>query len=160
MDDKTDIRQRFPVNSVRICIDDYENADLEGRIYSRMQKEPLYFKSFGELLLKVDRLFDERGFPQAFQRRRTFGEPEMFGGYHGRPEPNLSDEVIQGQLGRLGTFELEVWTRCRSGWQGVLCSVNGSARFSFRSEMELLRKLTFASEKERGRLEWEKVPGT
>ncbi|MDO4298362.1 MAG: hypothetical protein Q4C59_07805 [Lachnospiraceae bacterium] len=56
----------FPMNGIRICVD-HCGEDLKGRIYSRMNKESIRFENCSDMLLKADKLFDARGYPQTFQ---------------------------------------------------------------------------------------------
>lgn len=132
-------RKIFPINLVRICIDVYQNAEISGRLYSKMQAEEIVFHNCSELLLKVDRIFDENGFPQAFQQKRTFKDRSACKGYSGRPTENMSDETISEQSGETATFDLVVETRCRTGWQGVLWKSDTTEGGRFGSEMELLK---------------------
>ncbi len=132
-------RKIFPINLVRICIDVYQNAEISGRMYSKMQAEEIVFHSCSELLLKVDRMFDENGFPQAFQQKRTFKDRGTCKCYSGMPAEHMSDENIDKQCGETATFDLVVQTRCRTGWQGILWKTDATEGGRFGSEMELLK---------------------
>lgn len=129
------------MNAIRICIDQYEN-DMQGRIYSRMKKEVLLFKNCSEMLLRSDRLFDECGYPQAFQEKRSFGKSEIRQGRYKAPEAVLDEDEILGQYGRCRTFDIVVQSRRRAGWQGRVLSQNGEYLFEYRSEMELLEGIS------------------
>lgn len=150
----------FPINSIRVCIDQYENMDLSGRIYSKMREGPIHFGSCSELLLKTDRLFDEECFPQAFQQKRTFREQEVCRGYRGKPKETITDDFILEQSGTYGTMDILVQTRCKTGWQGVIKSRELSEVFHFQSEMELLKKIVDITGNIQRRPMWDKLPGT
>ena len=126
------------MNAVRVCIDQYD-ADLQGRIYSRLSREPLFFGSCSKMLLETDRLFDEHGYPQNFQEKRSFAltEEKKYSSF-AAPQPLLESEDILRQSGACGTFDVIVWSRRRAGWQGMLRHPDGMAAGDFRSEMELL----------------------
>ena len=129
--------QGYPLNAVRICIDRYRNYDVEGRIYSRLQQEPILFRNCGEMLLKADYMFDERGFPQTFQQRRCFGENRRV--TYRKPRNILpNDASILEQRGSFGTYDVIVRSRKKSSWQGILKNKDGTPAAEFRSEMELL----------------------
>lgn len=128
---------RYPANAIRICVDQCENHDVQGRIYSKFLTEPLLFRNCGEMLLKTDYMFDQRGFPQTYQRRRHFGDRKEE--VHHLPEEELmGDENILEQSGNHSTFDVIVQSRKKSSWQGVLKTWDGSPVTEFRSEMQLL----------------------
>lgn len=129
--------QVFPMNAVRLCVDKY-GADMQGRIYSRMSEEPLIFANCSEMLLKADALFDERGYPQTFQEKRSFQERESCPGKYAVPEPLLSSEELRSQKGIYYTLDIIVWSRRRAGWQGMILYEDGSRAARFQSELELL----------------------
>ena len=61
----------YPPNSFRVCIDELNN-DIIGNIYSPLIEEVIGFRGVEQLLVKMDKLFDAKGYPQAFQDKRTF----------------------------------------------------------------------------------------
>jgi hypothetical protein len=143
MEDKMK-NNRFPANAIRICIDSLNHEDLQGRVYSRLLKQPLRFGNCGEMLLYTDWMFEEKGFPQAFQQKRCFSGQRKRGSYCARPELRLDDSSIEVQSGTYDTFDVIVQTRYRCGWQGLI-----KDRFTgwrrFRSEKELLEYVTVQS---------------
>ena len=135
-------RRIFPANGIRICVDEYHERDLSGRIYSKLMPQPLVFQNCGEMLLKADSMFDEKGYPQAFQRKRTFSEKKGCRNYCARPPEFLTDRYIQEKEGRRGTFDVIVHTRKKAGWQGYFRNVSDSGKtVEFRSELEMLKLL-------------------
>lgn len=150
MNDEMNRRNTYPVNIVRICIDQYENMDVSGRLYSKMCTEQIVFNSFNDFLLKTDRIFDENGFPQAFQQKRTFKNQNISHGYSGRPQTSVSDTCIEEQQGKIRTFDIVVQTRQKTGWQGVLRDELKKETGFFQSEIELLKLLEKALEKSEG----------
>ena len=127
----------FPMNMIRLCIDGYGN-DLSGRAYNKMQLVPLPFAGCGMLLLRMDDLFEQVGYPQAFQVRRTFRKQEKITGSIHMPERLMEDEEIDRQSGTCRTFDIIVQSRRQSGWQGILMDPGRTFIKKFRSEMELL----------------------
>ncbi len=124
---------RFPCR-IRLCIDRYE-GDLAGRIYSDRYPGTLHFKECRELLLLGDLLFDQCGYPQAFQERRSFsGENARFAAL--APQEEAGDRV-----GALATVELVITSRRRAGWQGFVLRPDETFEVRFESELELLRWL-------------------
>lgn len=129
----------YPMNAIRVCIDE-EDGDLKGRIYSKMSRQPLTFHSCTEMFLMADQLFDECGYPQTFQEKRSFQEQKLRGRY-ARPQTRLEDEEILKQSGACRTYDILVQSRRRAGWQGILMGENVPEPIEFRSEMELLKYL-------------------
>ena len=134
---KKDIPERFPPNAVRICIDNYRNYDIQGRIYSKFRKDSLVFCSVGEMFLKVDDMFDENGFPQNFQERRYFDENRK---EKRRAVPVVfeNDDMILRQKGGMKTYDIVINSRRKSNWLGIIRKEIGIEDVLFRSEMELL----------------------
>lgn len=127
----------FPVNMIRLCVDGYTN-DLFGRAYNKMLLMPLPFTGYGGMLLEMDDLFEQVGYPQAFQARRTFLKPEKLKGSISMPEHLMEDEEMGRQSGSRRTFDIIVQSRRQSGWQGLLMNPDRTRTKKFRSEMELL----------------------
>lgn len=127
----------FPLNGLRVCVDQLDTYDISGRVYSKMAGE-LIFSSFSEFLLKTDRLMDEKKFPQSFQQKRSFEEntsvPVVSTGN------GMSDEEILEQKGTKFTFDLVIQSRKRTTWQGFLRTDSGKAARSFESVLEMTEK--------------------
>lgn len=130
----------YPVSALRICIDECD-GDIKGRIYSKLSERAIPFGNMGEMLLQADELFDECGYPQAFQEKRNFGEAKSAVG-HARPKAVLGDHEIRQQAGKRGTVNILVKSRRKTGWQGYIFDDDGKRTGVFQSEMELLRCLS------------------
>ena len=136
----------FPMNMVRLCIDKY-GVDIAGRVYSKLSPEPLIFDGCGEMLLRMDDMFEKSGYPQSFQEKRSFRKEDRRGGRRNLPEDLLADEELEKQSGDCGTFEILVQSRMRTGWQGLLMHTDRTLITRFRSEIELLECLRSEIEK-------------
>ncbi len=139
MSDKKSDRT-YPANSLRICIDSDAAQDFWGKFYSTMNREPVSFRDFGEMIVLADKLFDKRGYPQTFQEKRSFRGTAPGTGHYAAPEIFLSDEEILAQQGARRTFDILVQSRRRAGWQGVLLGEDGIMR-EYQSEMDLLKEI-------------------
>lgn len=132
----------FPRGILRICLDEYKDGRISGRIYTKFRKEPSEFANLGEILMKGEEIFDVAGYPMAFQQRRTFSKKPEERRRKGRPDTCvLSDRELGEQKGRLMTLDVVVNTRRHSSWQGVLLKSDGTLVGSFASELELLKML-------------------
>ena len=127
----------FPMNMIRLCIDGYGN-DLSGRVYSKLMLVPLLFSGCNGLLLRMDDVFEQVGYPQAFQVKRTFFKPAKLKGRICIPEQLMDDKEMERQSGNCGTFDVIVQSRRQSGWQGLLMNPERTSVRKFKSEMELL----------------------
>lgn len=140
-----EFKRYYPPNAFRMCIDNAE-IDLEGRIYSPLSEDVISFRGIGEALLKMDSLFDQAGYPQAFQEKRSFEEkkhPE--GGYGGIPRTGAAAQRITESRGVLFTLDVLVDSRRNTTWQGSVTSPDSSVKLGFSGEMELLKALQAAA---------------
>lgn len=134
----TAAKRYFPPNAFRVCVDDLKE-DIAGRIYSPLMTEAILFVSIGELLVKMDELFDRYGYPQAFQDKRSFDSGKEQGNlYRGLPKTEQDDEKILKQSGKEGTFDVIVKSRQNTSWQGALYNKEGILLKEFNGEVELL----------------------
>lgn len=132
----------YSVNMFRVCIDIYAE-DICGKVYSPMSVEDITFQGIGELLLKMDRLFDSIGYPQAFQNKRSFDEHDTSGNaYRGIPKAVRDVETILDKEGQCCTYDIEVISRRNTSWQGVVYTMEGVEQSRFDGEVELLENLT------------------
>lgn len=127
------------MNSFRVCVDGQEN-DIFGRVYSPLSARELSFDGIEQLLVKMDRIFDEAGYPQSFQDKRSFDDTEG-NHYQGRPQRCLDEEIILQAAGKTGTYDVLVDSRRNASWQGKVTRLPGGEVFVFLGEMELLKYL-------------------
>lgn len=131
----------YPVNGIRVCIDKSENI-IEGRAFSPLKEGCIAFCGVEELLLKIDRVFDENGYPQAFQEKRSFREGAgKQAGYRGIPHPVAEEKTIVGQQGEKATYDIVVDSRRNTSWQGSVYGADGCRIGDFSGELELLKYL-------------------
>lgn len=131
--------KKFPLNCLHVCVDSC-GEDLAGRVYCKMSREGLPFRNMGELLLRADILFDEKGYPQSFQEKRCFEGRPAWNNRHEAPKPFLTDEEVLRQRGAYWTFDILVYSRRKASWQGALLNP-GRPGQSFESAKELLELL-------------------
>lgn len=137
----------YSVNMFRVCIDTCQ-GDISGCAHSPICEREVAFTGIGELLLKMDKLFDSIGYPQAFQNKRSFEEgknPENL--YRGIPKPIRKNEDILEKRGLLCTYDIAVESRRNTSWQGIIYDVEGKEAGRFNGEVELLEQLAKLAEK-------------
>ena len=113
-----------------VCIDNYENGILSGRMYNAYIPDGDSFHSTIEFLKKMESMLDEMKFPQSFRANRVFCQ---------LPEPKVAAPPMGSPpSGAYGTFHLKVLFRQNASWQGSVTWVEGHREESFRSVLELL----------------------
>lgn len=136
--------QEFNQNnsSLRFCIDAVCDEAVSGRVFSRRFTRAVSFSDLIALILQLDKVFDRQGFPQAFQRTRTFLRSDADADYiAGDASCGVSEEFILAQRGDVITFDVTVVSRRNANWQGTVCWVDSGERQEFSGVMELLRLL-------------------
>lgn len=137
----------YPVNAFRICADKVDD-DIAGRAFCPLTAECIIFSGMGELLVKMDELFDRVGYPQAFQNKRSFdNDKERSNLYRGIPERERTALDMVSQFGEQTTFDVMVMSRKNTSWQGSVYQVDGTFIAEFDGEIELLSTLIKYSEK-------------
>lgn len=128
----------YPLNAFRICAD-VIGDDVEGRVFSPLKAESIPFRGMGELLVKMDELFDRVGYPQAFQDKRSFDkDKERVNLYRGIPEGELKPADIIRETGKVRTFDVVVNSRKNTSWQGCVQTDDGTVLGDFDGEIALL----------------------
>ena len=135
----------YPPNAFRICADKIAE-DVEGRVISPLCKEDIMFLGMGELLVKMDELFDSVGYPQAYQDKRSFDRDKgRVNAYRGIPQGMRKPKEIIGQAGDGITLDVVVASRKNASWQGEIYNVEGRFLGGFSGEIELLESIIKAA---------------
>ena len=114
-----------------LCIDDYTNKIMRGRIYNPHLPNGIEFVGVMDLLLQMEKMFEDLKCPQAFSSLRTFRP--------GTGERNAPTEASKDiREGTVATFSLRILFRQNSSWQGSLMWHEGKTEEPFRSVLELL----------------------
>lgn len=148
------------LSAIGICIDEYNDGEMKGRIYSPTEEEALNFNSAITLVKTINKIFDEGDYPQATMRVRGFNKPQT-SERSDATKPNLktvSDprRVFKphaaGFRGKKATFNVKVMFRQNASWQGVLCWIEKNREESFRSVLEMMMLIDSTFEAERAAL--------
>lgn len=126
-------------NSLRICIDKMDENEIAGRFYSPLKKESIEFNDFIEMITKADKVFDEKGYPQAFQCKRSFKGEECHPSFCMKPEILRETDQIVNQKGTIASYDILVISRRQTNWQGILQDTEGKKLGEFRGILELLK---------------------
>lgn len=113
-----------------VCIDEYENGVLSGRMYNPYFGTGITFRSTMDLLKKMNNMLEKMNFPQSFSVNRVFQQVQE------------ADTVVASSLepktGALATFSIRVLFRQNASWQGSVGWCEANKEESFRSVLELL----------------------
>lgn len=131
--------------SSRICIDEYQNGRMQGRLYNNYYAEPIIFANAIQLLKKMEAIFD------SFEHPQKTMEPRKFGDKGRNPKKIIGQDALmqrkpQEENGKVATFHVRVIFRKNASWQGIVCWVDGEKKENFRSVLELLMLMDEAME--------------
>ena len=132
--------------SVLICVDEYKEGEMCGRIYSMSETEPDQFTSAISLVKHITRIFDEGGGPQSTMRVRGFFKNKSdnnAGNTQAHEEKKTVDnkKIIASKInahGKEATFRVRIMFRQNASWQGMVYWVEKNREENFRSALELL----------------------
>lgn len=134
------MRQDYPANGFRICVDT-EEQDMAGRIYSLLVPEVITYSGWNELFLKMDAVFDQVGYPQAFQEKRSFTGGTKAASYQGSPKLLQPYETVTHERGLLWTVDVVVISRRDTSWQGIVYDLDRQEIGQFDGELGLMKIL-------------------
>ena len=137
---------------VRICIDQYNDSDWSGRIYTRLSKEPIQFRNIGEMLSNMENIWNQIGFPKesTINRRFTNQQSQSVQSIHvSYPEDGVKDKIkvelseadMDKKRGKQDTFIVRIQYRQNATWQGHVTWVDENRTVPFRSALELIKLL-------------------
>lgn len=136
----------IPLNGIRLCINEVRNGEAWGYVYSQLLDETISFFGWMDMVMQMDRVFDRLNYPQAFEEKRSFS-PKINTSlvYRGMPSIKMKAIEIEKKFGALGTLEIQIQSRRRANWQGVVLRIEEHNKKElievFSSEMELFEVL-------------------
>lgn len=124
--------------AIGICIEKVENEDFSGTVQSPYHKENIIFHGVVELLLLLDEISEERGFPNAMYKNRSL-----------RKKAVSKKDIIQrkllhakGQMNKFceatATFILYITSRKYGSLQGHIICLDTGKVVKYQSELELV----------------------
>lgn len=142
------------LNSVCVCIDEYDSGEMHGRLYNAVQEEPIQFNSAITMVKCINYIFDNGDYPQATMRVRGFGKTIPV-----KQAPKKDDKAAFSDprhrafsrtniRGKKATFGVKIMFRQNASWQGTLCWIEKNREESFRSVLELMMLIDSAFEAE------------
>lgn len=126
----------YPVNSLRICVDEAGVESLTGRIYGVALKEPLAFAGMVDFIVKVDDAYNSIGQPQQHRVLRSFIEEQEHTPYVGTPKKYFTAREVDSQHGKHATAELLMTSRRGAEWQGIIKDLDKKIIGKFKTILE------------------------
>ncbi len=131
-------------SAARICIDVYNEGEMQGRLYHSYREEPLMFHNVIALFKTLGNLFDSYDFPQVSMKQRSFKVQSVPEHKHLTEDvKNLkaSQPSMDMIRGKRATFWVKVLFRQNATWQGSIKWVEEGKEINFRSALELMMLL-------------------
>lgn len=129
---------------VTVCVDRQEHGEFLGRLYTKLEWNPVTFHSTVDLAAKLENYFNEIRFPRSTLAAHSFFAATVPGGARTKNQRLGSvqeAERILEQRGDLATFVVHVQYRQNATWQGKIFWAEKQSEQSFRSALEMLRMM-------------------
>lgn len=109
-------------NLVKICVDEYAEHDLKGRVYHKYAKQPGKFGNLVQLLCYLETFYNQISFPEEAEELRRFVKNKDV---KQRSSMNRDNHVPENgtflaEKGDSATFFVYVQYRQNATWQGKL----------------------------------------
>ncbi|MCL1982860.1 MAG: hypothetical protein FWG53_07250 [Clostridiales bacterium] len=123
------------LKTILICVDSYEDSCIEGSVFHGSFKDGRRFSNLMQLLLTIEDILDDTGFPKATTEKRRFNTFKQI---------DRETKIVDGRLdfealkGKLATFRLKIIFRHNASWQGSVAWMEDNDEEPFRSALELL----------------------
>jgi len=123
------------LKTIFICVESYEDFCIKGLLYHNSFDEGQKFENLMQLLLMLEKIQEDMGFPRATTEKRGF---QSFKSAH--KEIGTMDNVfnVQNVKGKVATFKVKIMFRQNASWQGSVSWMEGNRTEPFRSTLELL----------------------
>ena len=126
-------------NGVVLCINGSNEGDLSGVFYHSDSTESVPFSGIGQMVLRMEKLYDYLRFPYPGTNSRTFGEEKKLTRMTEERKKIMSDDALLSKHGDIGTFIVRVQHRQNSSWQGRITWMEEDKTVQFRSVWEMVK---------------------
>lgn len=138
-----DSREKQRNTVIRICIDGKEEENIFGTIHTSYKKEGIHFYDIVGLLTEIDKITDERKFPNKMFNRRYLDKKIARTSHLHNVEDKEPDCVrniseLNQEYGKLVTVNLYVNSRKNTSLQGYMIFADTGRLEKYESELELI----------------------
>ncbi len=126
-------------NGVVLCINGSNEGDLSGEFYHSYSTECVPFSGIGQMVLRMEKLYDYLRFPYPGTNSRSFGKEKKLTRMTEERKKIMSDDALLSKHGDIGTFIVRVQHRQNSSWQGRITWMEQDKTISFRSVWEMVK---------------------
>lgn len=143
-------------NGVVLCINEAVGGELRGEFFHGYSEEGVPFGDLGQMILRMERLYDYLHFPFPGTSERSFGMEKKQERLTTERKRKMKDETLLTKHGDIGTFIVRVQHRQNSSWQGRITWMEEDKTLQFRSVWEMIKMIesavdtTSVQEDERG----------
>ena len=131
-------------NGVVLCINGSNEGDLSGVFYHSYSTESVPFSGIGQMVLRMEKLYDYLRFPYPGTNSRTFGKEKKLTRMTEERKKIMSDDALLSKHGDIGTFIVRVQHRQNSSWQGRITWMEEDKTVQFRSVWEMIKLIESA----------------
>ena len=135
-------------NGVVLCVNGSNEGDLSGVFYHSYSTEAVPFSGIGQMVLRMEKLYDYLRFPYPGTNSRTFGEEKKLTRLTEERKKIMSDDALLSKHGDIGTFIVRVQHRVQhrqnSSWQGRITWMEEDKTVQFRSVWEMIKLIESA----------------
>lgn len=147
----TSVRFRPMVESLLYVYVDNIDQDVSGRIFN-FSNEMSEYEGLTDLLLKSERFFNTRGYPQPYYTVRDFSGPRKISQNIQTEEASLNMQNEMTEAHQLSAdFIIRVRCRQNATWQGEITWVDEGKNKTFSSGLEMIRLLDQAIQERSGK---------
>jgi hypothetical protein len=129
---------------VVLCVNGNDGGDLRGEFYHSYSESPVPFNGMGQMILRMEKLYDYLRFPYPGTVSRSFGKEKKLKRLTQERKKIMKDEALLSKHGDIGTFIVRVQHRQNSSWQGRVTWMEKDKTIQFRSVWEMIKLIESA----------------
>lgn len=123
----------------RICVDSYGASCIQGKIYSPFSEKGILFQDVTMLLVALENLAEDRGFPDPMYKHRKFPSLEKKDSRKERAKVVRNIDEIEKKHGKKDTMRLFITGRRNAGIQGHFVCLSTGNVYKYSSELQFLQ---------------------
>ena len=137
-------RVRNEMCYLQLCIDQYDDGEIRGRLFNAYYADALFFDSCMDMVRQIEDVFNHFDYPHATMDLRSFEtEEEKAERTENTPTVRLKqapakEMYVHDVKGKLATLKMRVMFRQNASWQGTLKWMEEGLQENFQSVLELL----------------------